>query len=211
MPEIAVVNMKREEVGRVELPEKAFDYPEKRHLVYEAVRHFLAVGRSGTHKAKNRVEVRGGGKKPWRQKGTGRARVGTIRSPLWKGGGVVHGPQPRDYGYHFPKRARRRALASALSAKVREDRLVVVDEFSGFDAPKTKLVASKVRDELKLDGKVLLVYDGDENRNLELGTRNHTQISAIRVLQLHAYDVLNYETVVISRAAAEQLGEVLTR
>lgn len=211
MADMPIVNLQKNEVGRVELPDGAFDYPEKRHLVYEAVRHYLATGRAGTHKVKNRVEVSGGGRKPWRQKGTGRARAGTIRSPLWKGGGTVHGPQPRDYGFRLPKKARRRALASALSSKRRDEQLVVIEDWSAFDTHKTKDVTRKVRQELGLEGKVLLVYDGDVNPSLELGTRNHPELAAVRALQLHAYHVLDHDVVVMSRAAAEQLGEVLTR
>jgi len=209
MPEIAVHNSKHEEVGRLQLPDAAYAYPFKRHLLYEAIRHYLASARAGTHKTKNRVEVSGGGKKPWRQKGTGRSRHGSTRSPLWRKGGIVFGPVPRDYGYPFPKQARRRALASALSDKVREGRMVVL-EVLPVDTPKTKALAALVRDSLALDGKVLLVYDG-ENAAVELASRNHPAIGAVRALQLHAYHVLNYQTVVMTRAAAEQLGEVLSR
>ena len=210
MPEVSVYNLKNEEVGKVELPPAAFEYPLKRHLVWEAVRHYLACARRGTHKTKNRVEVSGGGRKPWRQKGTGRARHGSIRSPLWRGGGTVFGPQPRDYSWHFPKKARRRALASALSEKLREGNLRVVDEIS-LEQPKTKLAEELVRKQLGLDGKVLLVYHGEVNEGLERATRNHPAIAAIRALQLHAYHVLDHDTVVLSRAAAEALGEVLSR
>ncbi len=209
MAEMSIINMKREAIGSVELPDAAYDYPLKRHLLYEAVRHYLAVGRAGTHKAKNRVEVSGGGKKPWRQKGTGRARSGSTRSPIWKGGGVVHGPRPRDYSYRFPRKARARALASALSEKRREEKLLLVDAWA-IETPKTKQLAQLVRTQLGLEGKVLLVFDG-ENEALELAARNHPQIGAIRALQLHCYDVLNFDTVVMSKAAAEQLGEVLDR
>ncbi len=209
MAEIAVVNAKRQEVGTLSLPDTAFAYPYKRHLLYEAVRHFLACNRAGTHKAKNRTEVSGGGKKPWKQKGTGRARQGSTRSPLWRHGGVVFGPVPRDYSYDFPRMARRRALASALSEKARKGQLLVVDALP-LEIVKTKAVAEYVRAGLKLEGKVLIVFDGD-NRMLETASRNHPQIGALRALSLHAYDVLNHDAVVISRAAAEQLGEVLSR
>ena len=209
MAEIAIVNAKRQEVGTLSLPDTAFAYPYKRHLLYEAVRHFLACNRAGTHKAKNRTEVRGGGKKPWKQKGTGRARQGSTRSPLWRHGGVVFGPVPRDYSYDFPRMARRRALASALSEKARLGQLLVVDALP-VETVKTKAVAEYVRAGLKLEGKVLIVFDGD-NRTLETASRNHPQIGALRALSLHAYDVLNHDAVVMSRAAAEQLGEVLSR
>ncbi|HHN73836.1 MAG TPA: 50S ribosomal protein L4 [Acidobacteria bacterium] len=209
MADVAVVNLKRESVGKVELPDAVFDYPWKRHLLYEAVHHYLACARRGTHKVKNRVEVSGGGKKPWRQKGTGRARVGSMRSPIWRGGGIVHGPQPRDYSYRFPRKARRRALASALSDKLRGEKLVLVESLE-VATHKTKDLDRLVRKDLGLDGKTLLVFDG-ENEKIELASRNHTSIGAIRVMQLHAYHVLNFETVVITRVAAEQLGEVLAR
>ena len=127
MAEIKVINAKRRKVGTVDLPDAAFDYPFKRHLVHESVHHYRAGGRAGTHKVKNRVEVSGGGRKPYRQKGTGRARAGSTRSPLWRKGGTVHGPRPRDYSYRFPKGARRRALASTLSEKLRQDALVVIN------------------------------------------------------------------------------------
>jgi len=209
MAEMPVSNLKREPVGSIELPDQVYDYPFKRHLVYEAVRHYLACGRSGTHKTKNRVEVSGGGRKPWRQKGTGRARAGSTRSPLWRKGGTVHGPRPRDYSYAFPRKARRRALAAALSAKRREGALLIVDELT-IEEPKTKVLARLVRDALGVEGKTLLVFDG-ENRNLELAARNHPELAALRALQLHAYHVLDCDALVMSRAAAEQLGEVLAR
>ncbi|MDQ7086615.1 MAG: 50S ribosomal protein L4 [Acidobacteriota bacterium] len=196
-------------MANIDLPDAVYDYPWKRHLLHEAVHHYLACARRGTHKAKNRVEVSGGGKKPWRQKGTGRARVGSMRSPIWRGGGVVHGPQPRDYAYRFPRKARRRALASALSDKLRGESLVVVENLN-VDSHKTKDLDRLVRKDLGLAGKTLLVFDG-ENEKIELASRNHPSIGAIRVMQLHAYHVLNFETVVISQAAAEQLGEVLAR
>ncbi len=210
MPEVSVYNLQNEEVGRVDLPPTAFEVPLKRHLVWEAVRHYLACARRGTHKTKNRVEVSGGGRKPWRQKGTGRARHGSIRSPLWRGGGTVFGPRPRDYSWHFPKKARRRALASALSEKLREGNLRVVEEIT-LAEPKTRRAEELVRRGLGLPGKVLLVYHGDVNEGLERATRNHPAIGAIRALQLHAYHVLDHDTVVLSRAAAEALGEVLSR
>jgi large subunit ribosomal protein L4 len=209
MAELAVLNVNRQEIGRVDLPDAVYGRPWNRHLVYEAVRAYLATARRGTHKAKNRVEVSGGGKKPWKQKGTGRSRHGSIRSPLWRKGGVVFGPVPRDYSYSPPIRARRRALATALSDKVRSGQLVVVDRLA-VSEPKTKFLTGLVRKDLALAGKVLLVFDG-ENQALELASRNHRQIGAVRALQLHAHHVLDHETVVISRAAAEQLGEVLSK
>lgn len=207
MAELAVINTRRQEVGKVSLPDGVYGGADKRHLMYEAVRHYLASDRAGTHKTKNRVDVSGGGKKPWKQKGTGRARVGSTRSPLWRHGGTIFGPVPRDYSYDFPKRAKRRALASALAGKVREGNFIVVDALR-LEQPKTGALQGLVRKDLGLSGKVLVVFDG-EQPNIELAARNHPQISALRALQVHAYHVLDHETVVISRAAAEQLGEVL--
>mgnify|MGYP006267127059 CR=1 FL=1 len=209
MADIAVVNTKREEVGRVSLPDAVFGRPFNRHLVYEAVRAYLASARRGTHATKNRVDVSGGGKKPWKQKGTGRSRHGSTRSPLWRHGGTIFGPVPRDYSYDLPKRARRRALASALSDKLRGGKFLVVDGIE-FEQPKTKALQVLVQTDLGLAGKVLVVFDG-ENQAIELAARNHPQIGAVRAMQLHAYHVLDHDTVVMSRAAAEQLGEVLSR
>lgn len=209
MPEIAITNLRREGVGSLQLPDAAFAYPLKRHLLYEAVRHYRACARAGTAKTKNRTEVSGGGKKPWKQKGTGRSRHGSTRSPLWRKGGTVFGPVPRDYSYPFPKMARRRALASALSEKLREGKLLLVDGLP-IEQPKTRLLSGMVRGQLGLPGKVLLVYDG-ENPAMELASRNHPEIGSVRALQLHPYHVLDFDTIVLSRAAAEQLGEVLAR
>lgn len=211
MAQVKVHDLSLREVGTVELPDAVYDYPFKRHLLYEAVRHYLACARAGTHKVKNRIEVSGGGKKPWKQKGTGRARHGSSRSPLWRKGGTVHGPVPRDYSFAFPKKARRRALASALADKLRSGDLIVVDAWS-LEQPKTKLLAGVVAGGLKLQdaSKVLVVYDG-ENQNVDLAARNNPSIGAMRALQLHAYHVLDSEKVVISRAAATELGEVLSR
>ena len=209
MADVKVHNMRLEEVGSASLPDGAYDYPLKRHLLFEAVRHYLASGRAGTHKTKNRVEVAGGGRKPWKQKGTGRARVGSTRSPLWRKGGIVFGPQPRDYSYAFPRKARRRALASALSDKLREGKLFVLDAWS-MDEPKTKALHGILRNDMKLEGKVLVLFDG-ESANTELAARNIPSVEAMRAMQAHAYHVLDHDVVVISRAAAEELGEVLTR
>ncbi len=209
MAEIPVLNLKREEVGRVSLPDAVYARPWRRHMVYEAVRAFRAAAHSGDHKTKNRVEVSGGGRKPWKQKGTGRSRHGSIRSPLWRKGGTIFGPVPRDYSFEPPRKVRRGALAAALSDKVRSGQFVVVESLA-LEQPKTRVLAGLVRDGLALPGKVLLVFDG-ENPSLELAARNHEDIAAVRALALHAYHVLDHETVVISRAAAEQLGEVLSR
>src|SRR5215204_7030153 len=137
MPVVKIKNLKNEEVGEVELSAKVFDAPLNKALIYEAVKGYLANQRSGTSATKTRGDVRGSGRKLWKQKGTGRARIASLRSPLWKGGGNVHGPQPRDWSYQMPKKMRRGALRSALSERLREGNLLVIDEF-GFKAPKTK-------------------------------------------------------------------------
>jgi large subunit ribosomal protein L4 len=209
MADVAVLNAKRQEVARLTLPDAVYGREFNRHLLYESVRAYLASARAGTHSTKNRVDVSGGGKKPWKQKGTGRSRHGSTRSPLWRHGGTVFGPQPRDYSYAIPKRARRVALATALSDKLRAGKLVVVDAVS-FAEPKTKNLQTLVQKDLGIAGKTLVVFDG-ENPALELAARNHPRIGAVRALQLHPYHVLDVDTVVISRAAAEQLGEVLGR
>lgn len=209
MADVTVHNIRREAVGKVSLPDAVYAREFNRHLLYEAVRAYLATARRGTHATKNRVDVSGGGKKPWKQKGTGRSRHGSTRSPLWRHGGTIFGPQPRDYSYALPKRARRVALASALSDKLREGKLLVVDAVT-FEQPKTKALQQLVQKDLGLTGKVLVVFDG-ENTSIELAARNHPAIGAVRAMQCHAYHVLDHDTVVISRAAAEQLGEVLGR
>src|SRR5215211_4891545 len=137
MPVVKIKNLKNEEVGEVELSDKVFDAPLNKALIYEAVKNYLANQRSGTSATKTRGNTSGSGKKLWKQKGTGRARIASLRSPLWKGGGNVHGPQPRDWSYKMPKKMRRGALRSALSERLREGNVIIVDEF-GFKTPKTK-------------------------------------------------------------------------
>ena len=156
MSAVQVRNLKNEEVSSLELPGKVFAYPAKPHLVYEAVCHFRAVGRAGTHATKNRVDVAGGGRKPYRQKKTGRARAGSIRSPLWRGGGTVHGPHPRDYGFNFPRKMRWNAVRSVLSEKVREGKLMVVDELK-LDSHKTRDLGKTLKTLGLAEKKALLV------------------------------------------------------
>jgi large subunit ribosomal protein L4 len=209
MPEVSVLNLKNEEVRRMALADDVFDYPLKRHLIYEAVHHQLAARRTGSASTKNRTELAGGGRKPWRQKHTGRARHGSIRSPLWRGGGTVFGPKPRSYDYSFPRKARRNALRSALSQKMREGRILVI-ESTALDSHKTRELRRVVEQGLALEGKVLIVYDGD-NRNLHLAARNNPSVTAVRAPGVSIVDVLRHDTVVLSAAAAEQIKEVLGR
>lgn len=209
MPEVSVRNLKNEELRRLELAEEVFDYPLKRHLLYEAVHHQLAARRSGTAKAKNRSEISGGGRKPWRQKHTGRARHGSTRSPLWRSGGTVFGPQPRSYDYSFPKKARRGALRSALSQKVREGKLIVLDSMQ-LESHRTRDLKAILDGAFAEAGKTLMVYDG-ENRNLRLASRNLGTVTAVRSPAVSVVDLLRHDTVLVSEAALEQLKEVLAR
>src|SRR6202795_3028569 len=169
MPTVDVVNLSNSKVGELELADKVFGAEINKALLYEAVRHSQAAARAGTAKTKVRREVAGSGKKLWKQKGTGRARIGSIRSPLWRHGGTVHGPVPRDYSYHLPRKMQLGALKSALSAKLRDGELRVVSEFPTAE-PKTKLMR-KALDAIAIKRSVLLVDNG-ANKNLELSSRN---------------------------------------
>jgi large subunit ribosomal protein L4 len=209
MPEMDLKNTDGQTVGTVTLPDEVFAAPVKRHLLHEAVRQYRAGGRAGTHATKNRTEVAGGGKKPWKQKHTGRARHGSSRSPLWRKGGTVHGPQPRDYSYALPRQVRQAALRSALSLKAHSNRLIVVDRID-LGSPKTKDLQAMLRDRLGLDRGVLLVHEG-EDRNLTLAARNHPRIKAVRSLAINVYDLLKHEYLVLSRDAAARIGEALSR
>jgi large subunit ribosomal protein L4 len=176
------------------------------HLLYEAVRHHMASRRAGTAATKTRHEVSGSGKKLWRQKGTGRARMGSIRSPLWRHGGTVHGPQPRDYSYRMPRKMLLGALRSALTAKLRDGELKIVNEFSLADH-KTKTMAGALVG-LGAPRTVLLVDTG-ENRNLALGSRNLPGIKLVASRDVNVYDLLGHEGVLVSEAAARKLSEAL--
>ena len=206
MPKVEVVNLNREKVGEMELADEVFAARVNRALLYEAVRHYLAGRRAGTHKTKVRSEVSGSGKKPWRQKGTGRARVGSIRSPLWRHGGTVHGPQPRDYSYHLPKKMLLGALRSALTAKVAEQKLTVVDALR-MDSHKTRDFR-RVLERFEVDRSVLLV-DTAEDRNLLLSRRNLQNVGFRLAREVHPYDLLQYDRVWLSQPAAQRLQEAL--
>jgi large subunit ribosomal protein L4 len=209
MPEIAVRNWKNKELRTLELEPAVFEYPLKEHLIYEAVLAYQAAGRSGTHKVKNRVEVSGGSRKLWRQKNTGRARMGDNRSPLWRHGGTVHGPQPRDYRWNMPKRMRRNALRSALAQKLREGKLICVDTLQ-IDTHKTKDLEQAVAAGLGIASRTLLL-PADEARNLELAARNNPRLTVKRALGVSIVDLLGHESVVCSEDALKRLGEVLAR
>lgn len=205
---VQVVNLDNQPVRELELPDAVFGYPYKEHLIHVAVEAWRAAQRRGTHKAKTRGEVSGSGRKLWRQKGTGRARVGSIRTPLWRSGGVVHGPQPRSYETRLSAREKRNALKSALSRKLAEEQLLVVDSFE-LASHKTKDLASSLVG-LGIDGKALLV-DGRDNRNLELASRNHPAVKMVDALAVNVYDVVGRPHFVVSEEALMRLTEVLAK
>lgn len=209
MPKVDVVDLKNTKVGEVELADAVFAAPVNESLIYESVRNYLAGQRGGNAKTKNRWEVAGAGKKLWRQKGTGRARMGSVRSPLWRHGATTHGPQPRDYSYRLNKKMVTGALRSALSAKLRDGELVVVDAFSLADH-KTKSMASVI-ETLGAKRTVLLVSTIEANRNLELGSRNLPGVKLVATRDVTTYDLLAHKQVVLSQAAAEKLSEALAK
>ena len=205
MSKLQVFDRTGHPAAEVELPASVFAYPEKGHLVYEAVLNYQANQRQGTAGTKTRTEVRGGGKKPWRQKGTGRARVGSTRSPLWRKGGTVFGPQPRDYSYELLKKARRNALRSVLSRKLADSLVLVLSELE-LKEPKTKEAAALLKS-FHLDS--VLFVDHPENKNLFLAVRNLPRTKAVDVRTLNVYDALNYKWLVFSQRALESAMERL--
>ncbi len=207
MPTVKVRNLKNEEVGDVELSDVVFGAKLNEALIHAAVKSFMANSRQGTVGTKTRGDVSGSGKKLWRQKGTGRARIASIRSPLWKGGGNVHGPQSKDWGYQLPKKMRRGALRSALSERLREGNLVVLDQFMLAEA-KTKSFI-EVMKALGLDDAKTLIVDSPENDNLLLAARNVKRAKVVTSLGLNIYDLLYHEKLIVSRAAVEELNELL--
>ena len=198
---LPVVTQTKEPAGEIALPAGTFDGPVRRHLLYEVVNMQRANRRAGTHATKTRGEVRGGGKKPWRQKGTGRARAGSSRSPIWTGGAIIFGPQPRDYSYRLPASARRSALRSVLAMKVREGTLVVVDKIEVADG-KTKSVLAMCR---ALGVERALIITEAENPMLEHAARNLPTIKVLRAEGANVYDILRYRHLVVTRAAVEAL------
>ena len=208
MASVDIKNLKNEVVGKLDLADSVFAGPINEGLMHLAVKQYRASLRAGTHKTKTRAEVSGSGRKPWKQKGTGRARVGEIRNPLWRKGGTSMGPQPRDYTAPLPRKMFRAALKSALALKLREKQLNVVDAFSLADH-KTKAFSQTLM-KLGFDRKVLLV-DHQENPNLWLAARNLSDVQLLANLQLTPYHVLNARHVVFSKAAIEALQEVLSK
>lgn len=206
MAKVKVVNVTGSEVGEIELSDKVFGIEPNESVLFEAIIAQRASLRQGNHKVKGRSEVSGGGRKPWRQKGTGRARQGSIRSPQWRGGGIVFGPVPRSYSYKLPKKVRRLALLSALSSKVREESLVVVDALS-FDAPKTKEF-TKVLKDLSIAKKALFVT-ADLDENVALSARNIAGITVLPASGINVLDLVGHDQLVMTKAAVEKVEEVL--
>ncbi len=206
MPKVAVYSVRGEQVGDMELKDRVFGVPVNEHAMHDAVVAQLANRRRGTHASKSRGEVRGGGRKPWRQKGTGRARVGSIRSPLWRGGAITFGPSPRDYSVNIPKKVRRLALKSALSSKVLEGNLIILDELS-FEKPKTKEMAGVLK-ALDIKQKALIITNG-QGDNVRLSARNIPGVKPLSPENLNVYDILNHGKLVITRDAVLKVEEVL--
>ena len=202
MSNVSVYNMEGKEVGTLELNDAVFGVEVNEHLVHMAVVRQLANNRQGTQKAKTRSEVSGGGRKPWRQKGTGHARQGSTRAPQWTGGGVVFAPVPRDYSFKMNKKERRLALKSALTSRVQENKLVVLDELK-LDAIKTKDMQN-VLNNLKVEKAMVVTY----NENVIVSTRNIPNVITASVGTLNVFDILKYNTVVLDKAAVAKVEEV---
>ncbi len=207
MPSVNIIDLNNQVVGSVDLSDEVFGAPVNEDLLYEAVRHYLACARRGTASTKTRHEVAGSGKKLWKQKGTGRARMGSIRSPLWRHGGTTHGPQPHSYAYHLPKKMQLGALKSALSAKLRDGELRVINEFSVTE-PKTKAMRQALNG-LEARRTVLLVDNDANNRNLQLSSRNLEGVKLVLSRDVSVYDLLKHEQVLVTEAAARKLSETL--
>ncbi len=207
MPKVQVVDMQGSPVGELELNDRIFGIEPNVHVMHSAVVAQQANARVGTHSTLGRSEVRGGGRKPWRQKGTGRARVGTIRSPLWRGGGIIFGPKPRDYRQNLPKKVKRLALCSALSSKVKENSFIVVDQMS-FEKPKTKDMI-KFLEALKVNKKALLVLESNDN-NIQISARNIQGVITARADGLNIVDLLKHDVVIFTKAAVTRTEEVLS-
>ncbi|MGE5236372.1 MAG: 50S ribosomal protein L4 [Acidobacteriota bacterium] len=205
---IDVRNWDNEVVGQLDLPQEVFGYPSRPHLVYEVVKAYLAGLRRGTHATKNRALVSGGGKKPWKQKGTGRARVGSTRSPLWRHGGTVFGPQPRSYEAKVNVKAKKNALKSVLADRLAEGRLQVLESLE-LDSHRTKEFAARLA-KLGIAGDKVLFVDSYDNLNLILATRNRREVETADALHVHVYQVLGAKRVVFSRRALQALVEVLS-
>ncbi len=204
MANVSVYNIEGKEVGQIELNDSIFGVKINEHLVHMAVVQQLANKRQGTQSAKTRAEVRGGGRKPWRQKGTGNARQGSIRSPQWKGGGVVFAPKPRDYSFKLNKKEKQIALKSVLSSKVENNKLIVLDELN-FDEIKTKSMVNVLNN---LNANKALIVLGEKNDNVYLSARNIPSVRTVQSNSINVYDILKYDTLVLTKDAVEKIEEV---
>ncbi|WP_285769165.1 50S ribosomal protein L4 [Peribacillus sp. SI8-4] len=206
MPKVTLFNQTGSQVGDIELNESIFGIEPNNHVLFEAIIMQRASLRQGTHKVKNRSEVAGGGRKPWKQKGTGRARQGSIRSPQWRGGGIVFGPTPRSYSYKLPKKVRRLAIKSALSAKALEENILVLESLS-FEAPKTKEFVAVLKN-LSVDTKTLIVTDGLDEK-VALSARNIPGVTVVEAVGLNVLDVVSHNKLILTKSAVEKVEEVL--
>src|SRR5881398_3042862 len=206
MPTVKVRNIQNEEVGEVELSDAVFGVELNEGLIHAAVMNYRANGRSGNSATKTRGDVSGSGRKLWKQKGTGRARIASLRSPLWKGGGNVHGPQPRDWSYNLPKKMRKRAMCAAISERLREGNLIIVDEWK-FEQPKTREFINTLGT-LKLSGKTLIV-DSLKNTNLMLASRNVQTTKVVNSYGVNIYDLVNHQKVVLTPRTVSELTDIL--
>ena len=204
MANVSVYNIEGKEVGKIDLSDAVFGVEVNEHLVHMTVVSQLANNRQGTQKAKTRSEVSGGGRKPWRQKGTGHARQGSTRAPQWTGGGVVFAPVPRDYSFKMNKREKRAALKSALTSRVEENKFIVIDEIN-FEEAKTKNFANILK---SLDVSKALVVLEDDNKNAELSARNIADIKTAKTNTINVYDILKYNTVITTKAVVAKIEEV---
>ncbi len=201
-----VLSAQREKVGEIPLPAVIAEQPQREHLLFETVRMQLANRRAGTAATKTRAQVRGGGRKPWRQKGTGRARAGSNRSPIWVGGATVFGPQPRSYAYRMPRSARKTALRAALAQKLRQDEMVVIDAIQ-FDEPKTKQMIALLA-QLEMGNSVLIIL-ADADANVQKSARNLSGVKVLLSQGLNVYDLLRYRKVLVTQAAMQRISERL--
>lgn len=206
MPKVALFNISGKQVGEIELNDAVFGIEPNKHVLHDAVVMQLASLRQGTHKVKGRSEVRGGGRKPWKQKGTGRARQGSIRAPQWVGGGTVFGPTPRSYAYKLPKKVRRLAIKSALSSKVIENEIIVLDALT-LNGPKTKEFAA-ILNNLKADRKALIVAPSYDD-NVALSARNIPGVKFVAADGINVLDVLGHDKLIITKEAVQKVEEVL--
>lgn len=204
MPKVAVFNIKGEKTGEIELNDNIFGVNINVPVMHETVLSYMASKRQGTHSTKNRGEVRGGGIKPWRQKGTGRARQGSIRAPQWIKGGVVFGPKPRDYSYDVPKKVKRLALKSALSSKVKDNEIIVIEDIN-LEEPKTKNIAALLKN-FKVNNALIVIQDGRDN--VILSSRNIQNVKAVKANSLNVYDILKYDRFIVTKDAINKIEEV---